>query len=164
MTQLAGERSRKVFFILCLIVYLLLLVKLIIFKYPDDMMQQILAGWSLEGWIQHLSRANLIPFKTIADALFNQDLPTDFPTLRNNIVAFLPLGFLLPLIAARFRTLLPTLAAGLLVSLAFELIQLFTMLGEADVDDVILNVLGTVVGYSLLVLLSASRRPAPATS
>ncbi len=99
--------------------------------------------------MRHISRANLIPFKTIADALFNQALPTDIPTLVYNIGAFVPVGFLLPLTAARFRKWLPTLIAGLLIALAFELIQLFTMLGEADVDDLILNATGTLIGYGI---------------
>ena len=35
----------------------------------------------------------------------------------------------------------------LLLSLIFETIQLLTGLGEFDVDDILLNILGAVIGY-----------------
>ncbi len=71
--------------------------------------------------------------------------------LGGNVALFLPLGLLLP-IAWRsvFRRLIPTLATGLLLSSAIEIAQATVVSGRVSTtDDVILNVLGTIVGWLL---------------
>lgn len=44
-----------------------------------------------------------------------------------------------------------------------ELVELVTLLGEADVDDLLLNVAGTLVGYTMFVLAAAAYRKIRAT-
>lgn len=134
---------------LVLIVYLILLVRLIIFKFPDAMMEQILQLWSPEGVLRRLASANMIPFRTIGDSLFNATLPVQLPTLIYNIAAFVPLGFLVPLISERARRLVIVLIVASGVSVSLELIQVFTGLGLGDIDDVILNVTGAAIGYGI---------------
>ena len=63
-----------------------------------------------------------------------------------NVVMFMPLGFLLPVYFERYRQWGRTLAAGFLTSVAVELIQLFTF-RATDVDDLLMNTLGAVVGF-----------------
>ena len=75
-----------------------------------------------------------------------------------NAVMFAPLGFLLPAYFERYRRWGRTLAAGFLTSLTVELIQLFTF-RATDVDDLIMNTLGTLVGF-LLAKLVLRRRTA----
>ena len=65
-----------------------------------------------------------------------------------NAVLFMPLGFLLPLAWADFRKLWRTLAAGTAFSLLIELSQLFNS-RQSDVDDLIMNTLGALLGYLL---------------
>ena len=73
-----------------------------------------------------------------------------------NAVMFAPLGFLLPAYFERYRRWGRTLAAGFLTSLAVELIQLFTF-RATDVDDLIMNTLGTLVGFLLAKLIFRHR-------
>ena len=73
-----------------------------------------------------------------------------------NAVMFAPLGFLLPLFFERYRHWGRTLAAGFLTSLTVELIQLFTF-RATDVDDLIMNTLGTLVGFLLAKLIFRHR-------
>lgn len=73
--------------------------------------------------------------------------------LVGNVVMFLPLGALLPAVFSRLRRFCRTLAAGLLAVLAVELLQLFTLLGSCDIDDLILNLVGIALGYGLWRLL-----------
>ena len=75
-----------------------------------------------------------------------------------NAIMFAPLGFLLPAYFERYRHWGRTLAAGFLTSLTVELIQLFTF-RATDVDDLIMNTLGTLVGF-LLAKLVLRRRTA----
>ena len=70
-----------------------------------------------------------------------------------NILLFLPIGLLTPLLWPRWRRWGLPVALGLLISLSIEFSQLFIGRG-ADVDDVWLNTLGALLGYLLFRLLA----------
>jgi glycopeptide antibiotics resistance protein len=99
-------------------------------------------------------RINLKPFATILPALRHGPGTFAFTILVGNVLAFVPLGLLLPLAFRRIPWLL-VIPAGAALSAAIEIAQfaLSTNLGygyrRADIDDVIVNVFGTVVGLSL---------------
>ena len=79
--------------------------------------------------------------------------------LFGNIIGFAPLGFLLPSFSRRCRRYwYNTIMAGYLLSFAVELIQLVFRAGSCDVDDIILNTLGTAVGYFSFLLVQRRRR------
>ena len=63
-----------------------------------------------------------------------------------NIIMFMPLGFLLPLIWKNFRNAKKVVLMGFLMSLAIEICQLFN-LRATDIDDLMMNTLGALVGY-----------------
>ena len=67
--------------------------------------------------------------------------------LGGNIIMFIPLGFLLPKVFRKLSSLprILLITAGIIT--AVELIQLFTLVGSCDIDDLILNVLGAALGY-----------------
>jgi glycopeptide antibiotics resistance protein len=132
-----------------LVLYLIVLVRLVVFKYPDVMMEEILRTWSLEGVVRQINHVNIIPFRTILNSLFDPTLPVQLPTLIYNVAAFVPLGVLVPLIAKRAGKLALVLIIAFSLSVALEAIQVFTRLGEGDIDDVILNMLGAAVGYGM---------------
>lgn len=69
-----------------------------------------------------------------------------------NIVLFMPLGFLLPLLWRKYRRLSRTAFAGFLFSLCIEIGQLFNH-RVTDIDDLLMNTLGTVLGFGLWYLL-----------
>jgi glycopeptide antibiotics resistance protein len=151
--------------VLCFIAYLILLTQLIVFKYHDPFAPDFLSYWSVEALSRNLATANIIPFRTMSSSLFHTQYSVEIPTLIYNVIAFFPLGFLLPCIMAKARTLKAALIGGLIVSLTFELAQLVAVLGSADIDDVLLNVAGVAVGYTLFRLASAAyqkfRRKSP---
>ncbi len=72
--------------------------------------------------------------------------------LIGNIIAFFPLGFVLPIIG-RHITFLITLLTGASLSLIIELIQPFIYGRSGDIDDLLCNTLGTVAGYLLYLLI-----------
>ena len=65
-----------------------------------------------------------------------------------NLILFMPFGFLLYAVADQPRTA-RILLFGFLLSLAIELCQLFFRLGWFEVDDILHNVLGTYLGICL---------------
>ncbi|WP_430159925.1 VanZ family protein [Paenibacillus algorifonticola] len=92
---------------------------------------------------------NLIPFKSIEMAYHSYKqfgvINNDSLGLIFNIVVFLPLGFLSPYIFK--KTFIKQLLFFLLIIIAIEGFQFVTLLGIADIDDVILNMTGSVLGY-----------------
>jgi glycopeptide antibiotics resistance protein len=136
----------KWLFIGCLIVYLVIIARLIVFKYPFAIIGY---SWSFEGLLRNIQFANFIPFRTIISSLFRPQLPVVVTTLFYNILAFIPLGVLLPLISEKARNWRVVLLVAILVSLTFEVVQLAALIGSGDVDDVILNATGALLGYSL---------------
>ncbi len=69
-----------------------------------------------------------------------------------NIAMFLPLGVLLPLAVKPFRRWYWMLTAGAGTSFAIEVLQYILGRGQADVDDLICNILGAMLGYCLCML------------
>lgn len=63
-----------------------------------------------------------------------------------NIIMCIPLGFLLPFIWKDYRKIYKTTIVGLGFSLLIELSQLITT-RATDVDDLIANTLGAIIGY-----------------
>lgn len=75
-----------------------------------------------------------------------------------NIALFVPLGVFLPLLWRRFWEFLPTVCTGFGLSLLIELVQLFC--GRAtDVDDLIANTAGTVIGFVMAQILLSIGNP-----
>lgn len=78
---------------------------------------------------------------------------TDPHDMLQNVVLFVPLGLLLPVV--RLRSAGQVLAAGLAASLGIEVLQLVADVAAdgrhaADVNDLLANTLGALVGYGLL--------------
>ena len=73
-----------------------------------------------------------------------------------NVLLFLPLGFVSAGALGKRRAALPRLSAafgfGLVLSVAIEAVQLLVPGRATDVDDVIFNVLGALVGAALLLV------------
>ena len=68
--------------------------------------------------------------------------------LAGNVAAFVPMGFLLPCVWRFLRRWWRTLGAGAAVVIMLEALQYLTSLGAADVDDLLLNLIGTALGYA----------------
>ena len=89
---------------------------------------------------------NLVPGEGIRTALRNANSELGLVNLVGNVVMFVPVGLLLPL-ATRLR-FGGTVAACVALSVLVECVQL-TLGRSLDVDDVLLNTLGGVVGAVL---------------
>ncbi len=83
-----------------------------------------------------------------------------FLNLAGNVLAFIPFGFMLPVLVRRMRTCLRTTVVCFLFSLVIETAQLIFMVGSFDVDDLLLNTFGGILGYLIfkLVLMIQKRR------
>lgn len=64
-----------------------------------------------------------------------------------NVLLFIPYGFILAWADARQRNFLRNFLTGALTSLAIECMQLITERGYFQIDDILTNILGTVLGF-----------------
>ena len=64
-----------------------------------------------------------------------------------NICVFMPLGIFLPRLFKRCRNLFFVIVLSLELSLLVEVVQLVTRVGSFDVDDLLLNTIGGILGY-----------------
>lgn len=69
-----------------------------------------------------------------------------------NILLFVPVGLLLPALFSRFQKLSRCAAFGFFFSLSVEIMQLFSF-RATDIDDLLMNTLGTLAGFGLFTLL-----------
>ena len=93
---------------------------------------------------------NLMPLKEIRRYITYYDVIrpfTVFLNLAGNILAFVPFGLFFPLLSRKNRGFFKVTLISFEVSLLVELIQLVTRVGSCDVDDMILNTLGGMLGY-----------------
>lgn len=80
-----------------------------------------------------------------------------FSNLFGNILIFLPFGFFISM-AGKTRGFFKTLFYSLALSLCVEVLQLVTRVGSFDVDDILLNTVGGVLGYIIFVICNRIRR------
>jgi glycopeptide antibiotics resistance protein len=100
-------------------------------------------------------RPQLVPFEGILVELENSPVET-LAELLGNVLLFIPLGFLLPLLVPTMRRWWRVLAVGTGVSLLIELYQLaWPGVRKASVNDLLMNALGAVLGFAALRLTEA---------
>ena len=75
-----------------------------------------------------------------------------------NIIAFIPFGMYLPYTSESKLGFISTVLYTFSLSLTRELGQLITKVGSCDVDDIILNALGGVIGYILWYIYTKLRK------
>ena len=147
------KRIRLVFFI-----YLLIVIKLIIFKYPWSQMKAIADSWEKSVILEGLDTANFTLFKTIRMYIDYSYKLNSFENLVGNIVVFIPFGFLFPYVIKGGRNFLVMLFHAFLLVLGIEVFQLFSAFGAFDVDDILLNCFGAVIGYLFYLIYDNRKR------
>ena len=160
----AARRSpwRRVALRVLFVAYVAWIVAMTLFPVP------LVGPGPLEMVLSRLNRPNVVPFQTIAQTLQLASAWQRWRLSLGNVLVFVPFGLLGPALSARVRSWPRALLAGLLFSGAIELSQLAISLALGywyrmpDVDDLLLNVAGVLLGYGLYELLphvlSALRR------
>lgn len=80
-----------------------------------------------------------------------------FNNLLGNILIFIPFGFLISMSSVRGRFVKAAIVS-LGTSFGVEVFQFITRVGSFDIDDLILNTLGGILGWLLFIICNAIRR------
>jgi glycopeptide antibiotics resistance protein len=126
-------------------VYTVLLIKVMIFKdLPTIHVGHVMFNF---GGVERGHPANFIPFTTILPYFMGyKGVVIAGVNLVGNVALLVPVGFLLPLVYP-YVSWRKMLAVAVLCGLLIEVSQAVLQIGIFDIDDVILNALGVMVGY-----------------
>ena len=151
--EMINRKQMKIFFIL----YLLIILKIIVFKYPVYQLKDIASSWSRDVIWEGLYKANFEVFKTIKLYIRYWDYKkiNSFANLIGNILAFIPLSYMLPRVCRPAQKFLICMFFSFLFILGIELFQLFSAFGIFDIDDILLNMVGALIGYLLYLVIRA---------
>ena len=97
------------------------------------------------------NNVNLIPFRTIIGFLkeYNNqlDISSIIINIYGNFVAFIPMAFFLPILFKKQKNWMIYLLTICTIVLSIEAVQFITLSGAFDIDDIILNVSGSILMY-----------------
>lgn len=95
---------------------------------------------------------NFTPLRTIKSYIKYSGFFHACLNILGNIIIFIPMGIILPIISNNFKKIFKVVLTSLLISIFIEFIQFF--IGRSvDIDDVILNTLGGFLGYIIYITL-----------
>ena len=95
-------------------------------------------------------RINLIPFVNLLDY---PKLSEVLLNVIGNTAMFIPIGIIWPIVYKKLNTHKKVIAAGVGFSLCIEVLQLPFFDRVTDIDDLIMNSLGFLMGYGLYLLV-----------
>ena len=80
-----------------------------------------------------------------------------YANLFGNVLIFIPFGFFMPM-ASRYRSFFLTTVYSFGLSFLVETFQLVSRVGSFDVDDLLLNTIGGILGYIIFGICNTIRR------
>ena len=100
-------------------------------------------------------RVNLFPFVNLFDYDNKRDLLLN---VIGNTAMFIPSGIVFPIIYNQLDSFAKVSSAGFAMSLCIEIIQLPFSVRASDIDDLILNTAGVMLGYGIYALTRCLRK------
>jgi glycopeptide antibiotics resistance protein len=149
--------KRNIFLIITwsiFLIYLTLLFKVILFKYQHSqalILDQIRSQFHLEVIKNKIAySSNFIPCRTIFNYIFNNDnWRIGYVNIVGNIILFIPFGLIISLMRYKSNTNRRVCLYAFILSLSLELVQLLFGFGQFDIDDLILNSVGAIIGLMI---------------
>ena len=148
----AAKRLLKYIIMVALVVYGIFLAKILLFEESRLIARELMN----QNRYQFI---NLMPFDSIKKYMhdFQYFQFTDWiNNMVGNICLFIPMGLAVTALCAPARKILKGLLMGVFFSLMIEIIQLRYNLGVFDVDDILLNATGYLIGYFIFIKMYKS--------
>lgn len=138
-----NDRFKKTILYFTIIVYIYLLLSIIVFK------DFLFSPMELFNQNRELIRSiNIIPFKNLWD--INMSNKFNIISIVGNTILFIPLGVYISIIFNNFKEKKQVIVKNILIiaiiSLIFEVTQYTLGIGITDINDIILNTIGGIIG------------------
>lgn len=115
-------------------------------------------GLSMESMMMRQTRVNLEPMAILLKWLKLGIWWHLFYNVVGNCVWFVPMGLLVPALFKKQRKLWKVTIIGMFTSASIEILQYILCTGVTDIDDIIFNTLGTIMGYCVWKIFSSMFR------
>ncbi len=146
---LKSNKPMQIYLYLIFLMYILVLIKLTLFDSNYGRNGLNIFNFNHEYIGEYLqNQVNIIPFKTILEYIKRWDHIAIY-NLFGNIIAFAPMGLFLPLLFKKQNKLKTFILTNIAIILTIELFQFLSLSGSFDIDDLILNLIGSLTIYSL---------------
>lgn len=145
------KKFEKVIFV----IYLMLFILFIMLKFDGSFHYLYNIRYSImENKKYGLANISLIPLKTIKNYL--KVLP-EFYAIKNllgNIIPFIPFGYFIPIYIYKYKkSFFCVIFSFILLCITIETIQYIFSIGFFDIDDIILNLIGLILGYLIFKII-----------
>ncbi len=100
-------------------------------------------------------RVNFVPLVHLLEYSSARDIIWN---VAGNAAMFIPSGIVLPIAYRQLNSFAKVVAAGAFISFCIEVIQLPFPQRASDIDDLIMNTLGVIVGYGIYAAVRGLRR------
>lgn len=140
VSNMKGKKER----IISIIIFVIYIIALCYFLFFAESM-----GRTTRGDEYHYNLQPLFEIKRIWRSSHILGMKYVILNFAGNVIAFIPFGYLLPKIVKKKPRLFHTVLFSFEFSLLVELTQLISRTGSFDVDDLILNTFGGLIGYIL---------------
>lgn len=140
------SKKAKTFVSIATIAYGLILLYVLFFRSID-----VTYPW---GYIEYLKAMhNFIPFRSMyvlltTPVISGQVIIRFIVNFFGNVILFIPWGFLLPVYYKKANSFKHFVVPTIITLFAVEAIQILTMLGSFDIEDVLLNMTGACFGFA----------------
>ena len=145
----ANKKDNKLAMWVCFIAYLLLLGYAVFFSSGFGREEHADYRYNLTLF-QEIGRYYSFGMRTGSWRLFLWNVV-------GNVCVFMPFGVLLPMLFKKCQKLISVLILSFELSLVIEIVQLVTRVGSFDVDDLLLNTLGGILGYIVYKISSRTK-------
>ncbi len=140
VSNMKGKKER----IISIIIFVIYIIALCYFLFFAESM-----GRTTRGDEYHYNLQPLFEIKRIWRSSHILGMKYVILNFAGNVIAFIPFGYLLPKMVKKKTRLFHTVLFSFEFSLLVELTQLISRTGSFDVDDLILNTFGGLIGYIL---------------
>ncbi len=140
VSNMKGKKER----IISIIIFVIYIIALGYFLFFAESM-----GRTTRGEEYHYNLQPLFEIKRIWRSRQILGMKYVILNFAGNVIAFIPFGYLLPKMVKKKPRLFHTVLFSFEFSLLVELTQLISRTGSFDVDDLILNTFGGLIGYIL---------------
>lgn len=111
----------------------------------------IVLGATLVDRYSGIISVNLNLFSSYKEA-YNSFSIGEWRTLILNILMFIPFGFMIPLLYEKAKKWYVSYFIGFLLTLFIEIVQFIGKRGAFDIDDLLNNTLGYMIGYGIVII------------
>jgi len=147
-----AEKQFKFLSTCIFIMFFIIIIWIITFK--CNLVQSITDTYLFFKEMTVIERINfdLVPFKDYIEGPFISQIKTIIEDDILNILFFVPLGMYASLFIKKHK-FIKVILFSFLLSLFFEIFQLFSLIGSFSTKDLITNVLGSIIGYFIYRLM-----------